>query len=115
MGKGNSGFFANLVRAILVLLFAAAIYQEMSKPPEERRWHGKVANLVPYDFRFPTKERIRQRLWNPDDERIFTEHVFGVGWAINFYALLDRLDMLGDESKSQQSPESPEDMPDQIP
>lgn len=69
-------------------LVAAAIYQEMRKPPEERAWHGRVAGFVPYDFRFPTRERIRQAYWNPDEPRIFTDRVLGLGWAINFYSLL---------------------------
>ena len=43
---------------------------------------------VPYDFRFPTLERVRQRLWNPEDPRIFTPNVFGVGWSLNFYHLV---------------------------
>lgn len=69
-------------------LVAAAIYQEMRKPPEKRAWHGRVAGFVPYDFRFPTLERIRQAYWNPDEPRIFTDRVLGLGWAINFYSLL---------------------------
>jgi len=39
---------------------------------------GRFAN-VPYDFRFPTIERFKSRFWNPDDPRIFTPNVFGVG------------------------------------
>lgn len=73
---------------LAVGLVAAAIYQEMRKPPEERAWHGRVAGFVPYDFRFPTRERIRQAYWNPDEPRIFTDRVLGLGWAINFYSLL---------------------------
>ena len=49
---------------------------------------------VPYEFRPPTISRIRERLWNPEDKRIFTPHVFGVGWAVNFYQVADRLCLL---------------------
>jgi len=80
-----------VLRIAGLALVAAAVYQELSKPREERRWHGRIADFVPYDFRLPTAARIRQRLWNPDDPRLLTEHVFGVGWAINFYTLLRKL------------------------
>jgi hypothetical protein len=64
-------------------LVAAAVATELRKPPTEREWHGRVAGFVPYEFRLPTLHRIEERWWNPDDPRIFTEHVFGVGWSIN--------------------------------
>ena len=87
----------NLLKIAGVALVAVALYQELKKPPEEREWHGKVADFVPYDFRMPTGERLRKRLWNPEDPRIFTEHFFGVGWSINFYTLFRRLQMLKEE------------------
>jgi hypothetical protein len=65
----------------------------MSKPESERTWHGKVMGIVPYDFRPPTWSRIRRAYWNPDDPRLFTDRVFGVGWAVNLYrakVLLER-------------------------
>ena len=72
-------------------LVAAAVYQELQKPPEERTWHWQVGGLVPYDFRPPTLERVREAYWNPDEPRILTDRVLGVGWAINFYSLLEVL------------------------
>ena len=66
-------------------LMVAAISQEMSKPEDQRTWHGRVFGFVPYDFRPPTWDRIREAYWNPDDDRIFTDRVFGVGWAINLF------------------------------
>jgi hypothetical protein len=72
-------------------LVAAAVYQELQKPPEERTWHGQVGGLVPYDFRPPTLERVREAYWNPDEPRILTDRVLGIGWAINFYSLLEVL------------------------
>ncbi len=80
-----------VLRIAGIVLVATAIYQELSKPPAKRGWHGKIADFVPYDFRLPTTARVRDRLWNPDDPRILTEHVFGVGWAVNFHALLRKL------------------------
>jgi hypothetical protein len=74
-----------LGRFLAIGLTVAAISQEMSKPEAERTWQGKVFGIVPYDFRPPTWSRIREAYWNPADERLFTERVFGVGWAINLY------------------------------
>lgn len=72
-----------LIRLLAWLLLIAAVYQELRKAPTLRAWHGKVAGVVPYDFRIPTFERLRAAYWDPDSEVVFSEHVFGVGWAIN--------------------------------
>jgi len=64
-------------------LVAAAVITELRKAPAEREWHGHLAGLVPYEFRPPTLERVEERWWNPNDRRILTEHVFGVGWSVN--------------------------------
>ena len=74
-----------LVRLVAFGLFAAAIATELSKPAAERTWHGRVLDLVPYDFRPPTWERIRDAYWNPNSDRLFNDRVFGVGWAINLH------------------------------
>jgi hypothetical protein len=74
---------AKLIRTLAWMAFAAAIYQELRKPPEARTWNGKVAGIVPYDFRIPTVDRLRDAYWNPDNDQIFSENVFGVGWAVN--------------------------------
>jgi len=86
--------FRRFMTGLGVGLIAAAVYQELQKPPEERVWHGRVAGLVPYDFRPPTLERMREAYWNPDEPRIFTDRVLGVGWAINLYSLLQALSEL---------------------
>lgn len=64
-------------------LIAAVIKQEMDKSAAERQWRGALWGWLPYDFRPPTIERLRQAWWNPDDERIFTPHTFGIGWSVN--------------------------------
>lgn len=76
-----------LIRLITFGLLGAAIYQEMSKDPAERTGEGMVGGVVPYDFRPPTVEKVKNSLWNPDDPRLFTPTVFGVGWTINFARL----------------------------
>jgi hypothetical protein len=78
----------NIIIAILTaLVVAAAIREQLRLPPEERSWHGDIAG-IPYDFRFPTLERLRSTFWNADDPRLFVPRAFGVGWDINFYPLL---------------------------
>jgi hypothetical protein len=74
-----------LLRVAVVGLFVAAVATELSKPEDQRTWHGKVAGVVPYDFRPPTWERIRTAYWNPESDSLFSDRVFGVGWAVNLY------------------------------
>jgi len=71
------------IRSLFWIAFVAAIYQELRKPPEERTWHGKVLGSVPYDFRVPTIDRVRDAYWDPDTDRVFSDKVIGVGWAVN--------------------------------
>ena len=52
--------------------------------------HGRFLN-VPFEFRVPNVQRLRDRWWNPQDDRIFTPHVFGVGWSVNVRQVLMRL------------------------
>src|SRR5713226_9175073 len=74
-----------MARLAVVGLLVAAVATELSKPEEERTWQGKVWGVVPYDFRPPTWERIRLAYWNPGSDRLFSDRVFGVGWAVNLY------------------------------
>ena len=66
-------------------LVVAAVATELSKPAPERTWEGRVLGVVPYDFRPPTWQRIRDAYWNSRSERLFSDRVFGVGWAINLH------------------------------
>lgn len=74
-----------LFRLVAFGLFTAAIATELAKPSAERTWHGRVFGMVPYDFRPPTWERIRDAYWNPESDELFSDRVFGVGWAVNLY------------------------------
>jgi hypothetical protein len=65
-------------------LVGAAVVAELRKPREERTWQGRLAGIVPYDFRPPTFEKLQQAWWSPDEERLFSEMPFGVGWTLNF-------------------------------
>jgi hypothetical protein len=86
-----------LLQVTAITLALTAVCQELEKPKEERPWHGKVVGFVPYDFRFPTLERIRETYWNPYDSRILVPEAFGIGWAINLYSLLERLRLIGQD------------------
>jgi hypothetical protein len=86
--KGPSA--KDLWRLILAIIGVVAVVQELRKPPEARTWHGKVADLVPYDFRMPTVARFRETYWNPDGP-ILPGKAWGVGWALNVGALKKKL------------------------
>lgn len=72
----------DLWRLVLVVIGVIAVAQQLQRPPDKRTWHGKVADVIPYDFRLPTADRFRETYWNPDGP-ILTGKVWGVGWAIN--------------------------------
>lgn len=88
-------------RLILAIIGVIAVIQELRKPPEERTWHGKVADLVPYDFRVPTIERVKETYWNPGGP-VLSAKAFGVGWAPNF-GVLSRVFADSDSSESPDS------------
>jgi hypothetical protein len=46
---------------------------------------------LPYDWRAPTWERVRLRVWNPADRRLLTPKTFGWGYDLNLYELARRL------------------------
>jgi len=73
-------------RLALAIIGVISIVQELRKPSDERTWHGKVADFVPYDFRMPTIGRVRSTYWNPEGP-LLSGKVFGVGWAPNLGAL----------------------------
>lgn len=79
-GGGGLKKFLSLVA---IALTAAAVVKELRKPKAERRWHGKIASVVPYELRVPTLERARERLWDPEAKHVVGPRVFGVGWSVN--------------------------------
>lgn len=88
-------WFGRLIQAAAITVALAAVCQELEKPKEERHWHGKLG-FIPYDFRLPTIERFRQSYWNTENSRVFTPEVWGIGWAINFHALLEKMRLIGE-------------------
>lgn len=72
-----------LLKLAALALLLGAIREEMNKPEGERTGQGEVGGMVPYDFRPPTFARLKERLWNPEDERLIMPHPWGVGWTLN--------------------------------
>jgi len=64
--------------------------QNQDTPPDPQ---GRFAGL-PYDFRKPTVARVRSRMWNRDDPRLFTPKSFGWGYDINAYWLVHPADYM---------------------
>jgi hypothetical protein len=89
--RGELGDLLWLLRMLALGAVAAAVYTELRKPPAERTWHGKLLGAIPYDFRLPTLEGLRQAYWNPRSPKLFTDRPLGVGWAVNIPTALRRL------------------------
>ena len=104
-----------LLRSLVWLALFGAIYQELKKPAAERTWHGKVLGVVPYDFRVPDWQRLRDAYWDPSTDRVFSDQVFGVGWAVNLPVAIRRLNAGAtqylDASRRRASDEEPAPLP----
>ena len=92
-----------LMQAAIVTLIAIAIFQELEKPASERKWHGKVIGFVPYDFRRPTLGRIKDTYWNPYERRVLMPMLFGVGWTVNLYRVLENIGIIKQDDVSEDS------------
>jgi hypothetical protein len=89
MNKKNTRILSTTLSAVGLILVGVAILDQLRQPPEQRTWQGHVFG-IPYDFRVPTVERIRAKVWNKNTSQILMPHVFGVGWSINFHPLFHR-------------------------
>lgn len=98
----NRRLMLRLIQIAAATLTAIALVQELNKPVEKRQWHGSVL-LVPYDFRFPTSDRIRDTFWNPYEKRIFVPIVFGLGWTINFFSFFEVLGIIHQPDASEET------------
>lgn len=73
-----------------------------------RQSHGRLLG-VPFEFRVPTLDRLRQRLWNPDDPRVLTPYVFGAGGIFNIPRLMEiARDALNEELDDEEAQAAPE-------
>ncbi len=77
------------LRLVLALVVAALAWQVARTGELEGRLLG-----VPYDLRPPTPARLKERLWNPRDQRLFTPSVFGWGFAVNLHQFGRRLGLI---------------------
>jgi hypothetical protein len=101
MGKMNT-----FTLGVVAGLIAAAVGQELAKEPEQRTWKGKVAG-IPYNFRLAEWSSITSEYWNPESDHIITPHVIGMGWGINFAAVLSWLQNGSESSSSIERPLAP--------
>jgi hypothetical protein len=81
-GRKRKTRIGRLIQVATWGVAAVAIIQELRKPAAQREWNGTVGGVIPYDFRLPTADRLRQRLWNPNGP-VVSPQVFGVGWSLN--------------------------------
>ena len=86
MGRLRKKSGSPLIGWLAIALTVAAVVRELRLPADERTWHGRIL-YVPYDFRMPTLDRLRERLWAPD-QPILVPHFFGVGWSVNLGRLV---------------------------
>lgn len=99
----NTQWLIRMAQVAVVTFALIAVCQEMEMPKKQRKWHGRAASIIPYDFRIPTLERLSEAFWNPYETRVFSPTVFGLGWAINFHALFEDLRFLRQPDVSEES------------
>lgn len=97
----NRQCMTRIVQIAVAAITIAAIVQELRKPKEKRTWHGKVL-FIPYEFRKPTLERVKETFWNPYEKHILTPMLFGIGWTINFHALFENLGLIQQPDASEE-------------
>jgi len=78
------------LKLLALLLAIAAVIKELRLAKEDRTWHGALGGFVPYDFRMPTANRIKETFWNPDGP-VVVGRPFGVGWTINLGAIVAKV------------------------
>lgn len=81
--RKRSQDFNRLLKLISFALLVTAVVKELRTPQELRTWNGKLIGFVPYDLRWPTLARVKERMWNPDSTHLINPRVFGVGWTLN--------------------------------
>lgn len=83
-----------VIGVLLALLGVLALMRELRRPADQRTWHGSICG-VPWDYRMPTRTRIRERLWNAEDARLVVPTVVGLGWTVNLYQVARKLGRIG--------------------
>lgn len=80
----------------MLLNVAAVFYAARSGRPKGRFM------CVPYDFTLPTRERVKDRIWNSGEGRLFTLPIFGAGWSLNVRELAQRMGLLDSNDEPEQ-------------
>lgn len=63
----------------------------MAKPPKSDEQPVKSFFGMPMRW---DRKNIFKNIWNKDDDRVFAPKHFGIGWSLNFRALLKALGLL---------------------
>ncbi len=45
------------------------------------------------------RKNMFKNIWNPEDERVFPPKYFGIGWSLNFHALLRKIGLVKTSQK----------------
>jgi hypothetical protein len=61
------------------------VHRERARQAANVPWHMPVN----WDWK-----NYNKGVWNPDDERLFPPKRVGIGWTINFHALLKTIGMI---------------------
>lgn len=69
-------------KKVVLMVTVIAVIKELQTPKSRRDWHGKLAGFIPYDFRIPSFQRVKDTYWNPKGP-IIADRVWGVGWTVN--------------------------------
>ena len=97
------GDLVALLRNLFLLTAIAAVYKELRTPPGQRTWNGRLFGVVPYDFRVPSLDRLREAYWNKETDTVFTDRPLGVGWAVNLPPLLRRIGLMSEQRPARRS------------
>jgi hypothetical protein len=88
-----------IIRTLALAALVGAIWRELSRPPAERTWNGRLLGVIPYDLRVPTLARLRDSYFNTRSNALFTSQPVGVGWSVNIAAVLKRLGVIGTRAR----------------
>lgn len=69
--------------------YAAAVVSELAPPRDPDSPEPAQATVLgmPAEGRGATDARIRARIWNPTDERVWVPRLMGAGWTLNLGAV----------------------------
>lgn len=49
---------------------------------------------IPYDWRKPTRKRLKKGIWNPEERRVLLPKVYGWGYDINLWEVARQLGLV---------------------